>query len=285
MTQYLVGADPELFLIDSEGNFRSAHNVIQGNKVNAMPVEKGAVQVDGVAAEFNIFPASTAIEFSANIRTVLTQLNKMVKEKNPKLSLMVKPTATFDKQYFRKLPKAVKALGCTADWDAYTGKIFDKPDNRQPMRTGGGHVHIGWTENANPSDDSHIFDASEATKQLDAVLYHSSLLWDDDQERRKMYGKIGCFRSTTYGVEYRPLSNAWVADPDLQLWVFNATVRAMELFDNDEIIFLQPWARSLKDKAIKEELPKKEELRNYSKWLTERYGIPPLPEAYTRYVA
>jgi hypothetical protein len=41
-------------------------------------VKHGAVQVDGVAAEINIDPASTFQEFSYNLQQVLLQLQDMI---------------------------------------------------------------------------------------------------------------------------------------------------------------------------------------------------------------
>ena len=51
-----VGADPEIFLGDADGGLVSAYGLIKGDKEHPFPVTNGAVQVDGMAAEFNIDP-------------------------------------------------------------------------------------------------------------------------------------------------------------------------------------------------------------------------------------
>jgi len=56
MTQILVGCDPEYF-VKKNGIFQSAHGLIMGDKKNPQKVRNGAVQVDGMAVEFNIDPA------------------------------------------------------------------------------------------------------------------------------------------------------------------------------------------------------------------------------------
>jgi len=52
----LVGCDPELF-VKKDGVLVSAHGLVQGSKEHPFRVSKGAVQVDGMALEFNIDPA------------------------------------------------------------------------------------------------------------------------------------------------------------------------------------------------------------------------------------
>lgn len=53
---YLVGADPELF-VSKAGVILSAFGLVGGTKKVPQKVERGAVQVDGMALEFNIDPA------------------------------------------------------------------------------------------------------------------------------------------------------------------------------------------------------------------------------------
>src|SRR5690606_35310738 len=71
---YSIGCDPELFLVDGKGNFRSAHDLIPGSKLQPFKVEKGFIQPDGTSAEFNIDAAVTEEEFTTNIKTVLKSL-------------------------------------------------------------------------------------------------------------------------------------------------------------------------------------------------------------------
>ena len=68
---YLIGADPEVFVTDKNNQFVSAFNMVPGDKAKPYPVPFGAVQVDGMALEFNIEPASTRQEFIHNITCLL----------------------------------------------------------------------------------------------------------------------------------------------------------------------------------------------------------------------
>lgn len=280
-TKYVVGADPELFLQSSDGKFKSAHRVIPGTKEAPHPVMNGAIQVDGVAAEFNIAPAETAQEFHENIRNVLEELQSRVATKG--LALVVSPTATFDKGYFKNLPKKCKELGCEPDYNVYSG-INEKPRTKEPFRTGGGHIHIGWTDGQSINDQAHQFDCHELVKQLDSCLYPMSLLWDDDDRRRSLYGKIGSYRPKHYGVEYRPLSNAWVADPDLHIWIFETSVWAAQILDDDVKLFTDYFQQSI-IKEIKEgRNPSRSELLQYHDYLVDDFYMPKMPEGYIRSV-
>jgi len=219
----LYGADPELFVYNHvgswDGEYVSAHDLIPGTKECPHPVQYGAIQVDGVAAEFNIWPAANCNDFVRNILGVKDFLSREVKKKLPNADVFADPTARFSPRYFDALPPEVKTLGCTPDFDAYTGEENEPPFTSEPFRTGGGHLHIGWTQDVDPFDFKHFQLCRDLTKRLDEVVYEASLDWDEDEERRTLYGR-GCFRPKPYGLEYRPISNAWVSEEQLIERVF-----------------------------------------------------------------
>jgi hypothetical protein len=236
--QYLVGADPELFIKNmSTGQFISAHDVIPGSKLLPQQVNYGAIQPDGVSAEFNIKPAKTHEEFSTNVFSVVNALTSIVRNKlGADHSLVATPTAYFDVKYFRKLPAQAKALGCTPDYNVWTGTMNKvvAPSSRRPFRTGAGHIHVGWTEGASHEDSAHVTKCLRVVKQLDACMFVPSLLWDNDGKRRELYGKMGSYRIKPYGVEYRPLSNAWVFKPLLHKFIFETVRRACNALDDGD---------------------------------------------------
>jgi hypothetical protein len=228
--QLTIGTDPEVFVRDSAGKYFSGHDLIPGTKENPHPVKSGAIQVDGVALEFNTYPAKTKDEFTKYINDVLHELEAEYKKFRPDLTIAMTPTATFDREYFDALPDKPKELGCTPDYNAYTGDQNEPPSTDEPFRTGSGHIHLGWTEWENPHDDAHFKRCCGLVRQLDAILYPASLLWDSDDKRRSLYGKIGAFRPKSYGVEYRPLSNAYLASKETQGRVFEIAMQAADDF-------------------------------------------------------
>lgn len=217
----LVGADPEVFVKDGTG-FISAHGMIKGDKKNPYPVNNGAVQVDGMALEFNINPADNPEEFLNNINSVMGQLQAMV----PEHELQAIPTATFSDEVMKAAPKEALELGCEPDMNAWTGKENPTPDGGVNFRTGAGHVHVGWCEGMDVNDPDHITACAMLAKQLDAYLGIPSLLFDKDDKRRQLYGKAGSHRVKPYGMEYRVLSNAWLKDDRLKKWVYDNTITA-----------------------------------------------------------
>ena len=217
-----VGCDPELF-VTKDGKFRSAHGLIPGTKDQPHRVENGAVQVDGMALEFNIDPVDNADDFVRFNQSVMEQMRAMV----PGYDFAIVPSCKFNGNHFRVQPEEAKELGCTPDFNAYTLRENPRPNNKTTMRTASGHVHIGFCEGTDPNDNDHMIRCATLIKQLDVYLGLPSLLWDKDITRREMYGAAGAFRPKPYGVEYRVLSNAWLLSEDRMRFVFNNTVRAV----------------------------------------------------------
>lgn len=235
MDKILVGADPEVFVRDKKGRFRSAHGLIPGTKQEPYKVKDGGVQVDGLALEFNINPAATREEFIHNIGSVLGQLAAMV----PDYEIVIQPTAKFNGNHLRAQPEEALELGCEPDFNAYTEEENPRPDNQTTMRTAAGHVHIGFCENADPRDPEHIRRCCTLVQQLDAFLGLTSLFWDPDRKRRRMYGGAGAFRPKTYGVEYRTLSNAWLKDPALVGYVFDQVQECVSRLKSGEKVNIE----------------------------------------------
>lgn len=219
----LLGADPEVFMFKGRKPI-SAHGFIEGTKKNPLKVKDGAVQVDGMALEFNIDPAEDDDQFVKNITNVMKILGDMV----PDYKLKAVPVANFGHDYIHAQPPEALELGCDPDFDAWNGgEANPRPNGDNPFRTGAGHVHIGWTENQDKNHPDHIKACITLVKELDMYLALPSLLYDKDNKRRTMYGAEGAFRPKSYGVEYRTLSNAWLNDEELMRWVSHNTRAAV----------------------------------------------------------
>lgn len=224
MSKILIGCDPEIF-VKKQGVFTSAHGLIPGNKKTPYKVDKGAVQVDGMALEFNIDAAASEQEFVMNVQTVMATLKSMV----PGFELAPVPVADFPLEYIASQPLEARELGCEPDFNAYTGAANIKPNAELPMRTASGHVHIGWTDGEDIFDPAHRNACHAVAQQCDVLLGLGSLFYDDDVRRRSMYGKGGAIRYKSYGVEYRTLSNAWLLTSERMAWVYRNAKKAVEL--------------------------------------------------------
>lgn len=228
----LVGADPEVF-VRQNGVFLSAHGLIKGDKRNPQKVSLGAVQVDGMALEFNIDPAASEEEFCINIQSVYDQLKAMV----PQYEVVATPVAHFTPEYLKEQPAEALELGCDPDFNAWTSEANVRPDGSRPMRTASGHVHIGWTDGQSGNDGNHVNQCNMVGKQMDFFLGLPSLIYDEDTERRSMYGKGGAVRYKPYGVEYRTLSNKWLNSEQLMAWVFRSVQKGMNALMEGNMLF------------------------------------------------
>lgn len=204
-----LGCDPEMFLFDGL-EYVSAYGLIPGTKEHPFPVEKGAVQVDGVALEFNIDPASDPDTFSNNISVVLAQLGEMVKKVNPEFKMVFTPVAKFDPTYFSILPHECKILGCDPDYNILGDLRFPDEDLQNiPVRTAAGHMHLGFDKGQDPMNPVHF----ERCRRIAAEFARVKGFYPETKEEReriKYYGQPGTFRPKSYGVELRGSSNLWV---------------------------------------------------------------------------
>lgn len=230
--KYLLGCDPEGFLFDTKANrFIGAEGIIKGDKFSPYYLDTGMMQVDGLAAEFGIAPAATEDEFVYLIGRTLEVIRSTLPEG---VELRFVPTADFDPEVMAAQSPENLELGCTPDFSAYTREPNPKPRAPRTMRSAGGHVHIGWTFGADPFEEGHYNECCDITKLLDKTLGQASLEWDSDQRRRKLYGAWGSFRPKPYGLEYRPLSCAWVQTEALQRRVYSLTVETLRRYDAGE---------------------------------------------------
>jgi hypothetical protein len=223
--QFTIGCDPEFFLKEGD-NYVSAHDLVPGTKYDPFPLDGGAVQADGTAVEFNILPAGSSEEFSLNISRVLQQIRELVPAR---FSFYFRPSVEYDPAYFRRIPVAARQLGCDPDYNAnLSGKMNKITKRPGTLRTGAGHIHIGWGKDIEVYNPVHIKDCCEAVKYLDQTILPSESHWCDDRKRRTLYGAPGAFRPKNYGVEYRVLSNSWLRYPRLWPWLFESVTSSLE---------------------------------------------------------
>jgi hypothetical protein len=223
---FTFGCDPELFVFNSDGDWVSAEGLIPGTKAEPAPVKFGAVQVDGMAAEFNIDPVDNFADWNRNITAVVGQLQKMLPKGH---TLRAVPAVEFSEEEWDKAPEFSKELGCSPDFNAWTGGINPPPscEEKPRLRTASGHLHVGWCEGAELDNVQHLTNCRDLVKQFDWHLGGWSLRIDPDPIRRVLYGKAGACRYKSYGVEYRVLSNFWVLDTDRRLSVWNRMQNAI----------------------------------------------------------
>lgn len=228
MTQFLVGCDPEIFVQDAEGNPVSAVGIVKGSKKTPEKVKDGAVQVDGLALELNTTPVSytDGDSFDRNVLSVLGQLKKRLPEGH---SFLIQPSVNFSDKVIAEAPPEALELGCEPDYNAWAAGVANpRPNASTSLRTGAGHLHIGWDKDIPVDHPDHIAVCCDFVKTLDLYVGLASIIIDPDPTRRTLYGKAGCFRPKSYGVEYRTPSNAWLRNAPARRFIFTALRMAID---------------------------------------------------------
>lgn len=226
---FLFGADPEGFVVNAAG-VAVAPTFIPGTKYEPHKVDGGAIQRDGMAAEFNVDAAPTFAEWNSNFDKVMKALDGFLPEGH-KMSWV--PAVEFTPEVFDNAPDDYKELGCSPDWNAWEENVNSPPhcEDKPYLRTASGHIHIGWGKDYSLDDALHQRNCFDFVKQLDWYLGGWSLKHDSDPLRRALYGKAGACRLKTYGVEYRVLSNFWITSEGKRRAVWNRmqlAIKAME---------------------------------------------------------
>lgn len=233
-----IGADPELFAVDSYARVQPVHTWLPGTKAAPHKVNGGAVQVDGFAAEFNIDPAETAKEFDEHIKSVLNELGKL----KPKgVTLQAIPFVHISRPIWEATPDEYKELGCSPDWDADGNVLFSEKTakvlNANYMRTGSGHLHIGWGDKL-IIDDAHLNDCRMVARIFDTYFKSHILPEGSYSQRESYYGKPTAHRPKPYGVELRVPSNHWLRYRDSKRsyeWMFTSVKSLMTMIQDPSV--------------------------------------------------
>ena len=207
----LLGCDPEFFITNRRGTIVPAYlSGITGTKECPQKLSVGAVQVDGMALEFNINPASTLEEWKYNIKTTIKEIEDMIEDKG--FSISTEVSNTFSQITFNKTPEIYRELGCSPDFFASIGsyEVRSVPDyiKFSKKRSCGGHIHIGWTQNEDVNDLSHIQDCQLISTLLSKILLVPTI--EGMTWRRDHYGAENVIRVKPYGMEFRSPDNSWI---------------------------------------------------------------------------
>lgn len=210
--EFTIGCDPELMLIDRNGNLKSAIPIIAGTKEQPIVFEDapGMVSHDNVMLEYGTKPAKSEDEFVETNRAVLQRIAAMLP---PGISMVVRASADFPEVELNN--EEAQRFGCDPDFDPYEFEMntITPGAEKMPFRTCGGHIHIGHKKVA---DDIDLL--CDVAKGFDAFLAVPMMMVSKDPtapRRRKLYGKAGAHRPKPYGIEYRTIDNYWVSSPDL----------------------------------------------------------------------
>lgn len=232
-----IGADIEMFLMDKVSKeIVSAEGYIRGTKNEPFNFDKSnkyfAISLDNVTSEFCIPPATTNVDWLANIKKSVDYINSIIPTN---LMCVAQPAAILDEKYLQT--ENAKLFGCEPDFNAWLKMPNEKPSaENQNLRSCGGHIHVGFTQLPDSELEAMGLDIWRVdemiVKTMDLYIGVPSVLQEPDNERKNLYGKAGAFRWKDYGVEYRTVSNYYLQSDNLTKWAFDNTIKATE-FVND----------------------------------------------------
>lgn len=235
-----IGADPEMLLIDQDGDFVSVEGLVGGTKDKPVPLkgmedyfmEGTAVQEDNVMLEFNTSPAPDWSRFEDTVMQCLSRINDNIL-RPADLQWSQECSGTYSLTAL-STPQG-SMFGCSPDMDAYTKDRTKaiSPNSLGSTRFSGGHIHLGY-DNPKGIPDFVIVQLCDAFMGLQEVRRKKS-----QGPRREFYGTAGRYRSKSYGVEYRTLSNAWLFDYDLLRAVSMGADRLARYIDEGDSTRLQ----------------------------------------------
>lgn len=224
-----VGSDPEFFLFDkAKGRIVPAVGLVPGTKHSPHLLHKGSVQVDGTLVEIGIDPASSEDEFVENHAIVLEQVRELL---GPRYELHCGSLGAFHDDEIASLDPIHLKVGCDPEFrfSSIDSKVMhvSKPDKLDPKRIpAGGHIHIGFTEEAPLEDVTFLRDCRKLHEQLSSVL-------PPIVERTRhdvMYGTyLSTLRIKPYGIEFRAPDSYWTCTEDTVRGVYRVVQESVKL--------------------------------------------------------
>ena len=226
MLDCTIGSDPELFIFNTKTKkVVSAIDKIPGYKAD--PYTEGlpegfGLQTDNILAEFNIPPVQKENDFVKNIEFMKDFIRNIVKAIDPNYDVLCQASSKVPLKEL-KHPQA-QEFGCDPDYCIYKdGPNEVSPAAKTSLRSAGFHLHVGYPNN-------NIDTSITMLKYVDAFVGVPSIIYDTDVERRKLYGKAGCFRLTKYGFEYRTLSSYWLDNPSRLQFIWRQLQYALRAY-------------------------------------------------------
>lgn len=220
------GSDPEMFIYDKQNEeFISAEGIIPGTKeCPELISDRGhGIQPDNVMLELTFPPVLDADSLKRELKYCIDNVNKRIKKINPYYEVRIVPSATLSDKYTKT--EHALTVGCSIDYNAWLQDANPKVNVEDTNeRWAGGHIHFGI-------NDQKIETIELIVKAFDMFLAVPFVFMDPYDARKKVYGTAGRFRFTSYGGEYRTLSNYWLSTDDLIDYVFSQMNEALSFIN------------------------------------------------------
>lgn len=234
------GCDPELF-------FRKNGKIIESSEV--LPEEGlhqtrgdytvvenigSKITIDGVQVELNPQPYHCRAYVGNEISRCFNKLRKEIdKEVEIDFSQMIK----LKPKELAAMSDRAKRFGCAPSYNAHKNGAKSKitVDPRvYGGRSAGGHIHIGSNSPRNTKLLEVLNQPLRVVPMLDIIVGNTCVMIDRNpanKERRKHYGRAGEYRTPSFGIEYRTLSNFWLQSYQLMSLVMGLARLAVSIVE------------------------------------------------------
>ncbi len=238
-----IGSDPEIFVENEDGSLIPAFKFLPSKKAPAYTPNdvnqfsyygNCTMYWDGYQAEFTTKDNRCLGHHGDSIAAGLRGVYDAARKVYPNAKLSLRSVFHLDADELANAAEEHVEFGCMPSKNAYGLKVEMPPARVVPFRSAGGHIHFGVGK------DWHQF-AEPMVKALDAILGVAcvSLFAEfDDPSRRRLYGLPGEYRTPEHGIEYRPLSNAWLCHPMIMNLVMDLSRKALMFGKNG---FMKYW--------------------------------------------
>jgi hypothetical protein len=211
-----TGTDPEIFVVHGpEEEVLPAFKFLppqEDERARTKDPRTAYAYRDGFAAEFYTQPGSCHGYLVDRIRDGLRHVQKAAQKCDKTAKLTIRNTVMIPETVMAEAKDDEIALGCTPSENAYGDFPHLELDARSLLsRSAGGHVHLGLPH-LSDADIVSIVKGCDIIAGIPAVAMFEAL---DTPVRRQTYGRAGEYRRPKYGLEYRVLSNAWMAVPEV----------------------------------------------------------------------
>jgi hypothetical protein len=202
--------------------------ILGGTKKVPLPIGEDCFrQEDGPMAEFNIPPVTNQKDWVNKIFYCIDWFNNSFEN----YQLIAQSSQEYQKEDLDKFN--LWEFGCDPSWNAYLQDQVTPDGSNTTLRTCGFHVHVGFED-----PTFYIPEGFQLAKHCDLFLGIPSVLWDNDQRRRSLYGLPGDFRFKERGkvsiFEYRTLGGNLLRDKQTVKKVFRNLKLAIQSFNENK---------------------------------------------------
>lgn len=235
----MLGCDPEFFF-KQENKVLGAEKVLPTDGLHSSLYDgsKSKVVIDGVQAELNPDSATCRQVLAAEIGGCFKAVADAIE--GGKVGVSFAQAEEVSQEEMDSLTDKSKTFGCKPTKCFTGGRAKASHVRVDPLkyriRSAGGHIHLGIPETRNPDVVRALKHPELLMPMLDLIVGNTCVLIDRDTsniERRKVYGKAGEFRTPSYGLEYRTLSNFWLQSYQLMSMATGLARQAVIIVAND----------------------------------------------------